>query len=121
MGPPRLTTIGRGVIMATDMKITFFELCVLAKVYSMVKRIGGMVPLPSVERVFEDWPKYDRSIQNALASLRRHTYLPRARQRIVLCDVKRLDGIGAELDEISKWVDHTGVRVRNILLGDGTV
>jgi len=117
MGRPILTEVGTGFILANRLDITFFELCVLAKVYGIAKAMNcNILPLPTLLCFFEDWPVYTNRVQHALSRLRRRGLLPRAQYRRIICDVERICGMHNQLLNLSLWVDRTGEEIRNILL-----
>ncbi len=128
-GPPAVTPVGRWSAAAYDMGITFFEMCVLAKVYGVARSMAGTregpgsdgartatIPLKTIQYFFEDWPVYPGRVQHALSRLRGRGLIPRSRRRRIACDMARLDAIRGDLLEVSKWVDDTGEEIRRVLL-----
>lgn len=121
-GPPVLTPVGMGFVMAADLGVSFFDVCVLAKTYRVARSLSDCgqhhrhIPLPTVQHFFEDWPVCGLRVQIALSSLRRRGLLPRAGRRRIACDVESLGGIKDHLLGISDWVDETSEEVRRILL-----
>ena len=130
-GPPAVTPVGRWSAAAYDMGITFFEMCVLAKVYGIARSMEGAeggggagtygartatIPLKTVQYLFEDWPVYPGRVHHALSRLRGRGLIPRSRPRRIACDMARLDSVCRELSEVSRWVDDTGEEIRRVLL-----
>ena len=128
-GPPAVTPVGRWSAAAYEMGITFFEMCVLAKVYGVARSMAGTreesgadgartatIPLKTIQYFFEDWPVYPGRVQHALSRLRGRGLIPRSRRRRIACDMARLDAIRGDLLEVSKWVDDTGEEIRRVLL-----
>lgn len=120
--PLILTPVGAGFVMAAGLGITFFEACVLAKVYVITRSLGGdglCIHVRTIQRHFEDWPVYQYRVQHALSRLRSRGLLPRAPRQRVACDVKRLSGIQTRLADLDRWIDDTGEEVRHaVLRGD---
>ncbi|MDE0089802.1 MAG: hypothetical protein OXP12_00335 [Thaumarchaeota archaeon] len=132
--PPAVTPVGRWSAMAYGLGITFFEMCVLAKVYGVARSMAGTgvgwgegagggdgartatIPLRTVQYFFEDWPVYPGRVQHALSRLRGRGLIPRSRYKRVACDAERLEAIRGELSEVDKWVDDTGEEMRRVLL-----
>ena len=134
-GPPAVTPVGRWYATAYGLDITFFELCVLAKVYGIARSMadagggGGReeaggpdrvrvqtIPLRTVQYIFEDWPVYPGRIHHALSRLRSRGLIPRSRPKRVACDMARLEAMRKELLEVDRWVDDTGEEIRRVLL-----
>ena len=131
-GTPTVTPVGRWSATASELGISFFEMCVLAKVYgiarSMAGAIGGgegagenlarttTVPLKTVQYFFEDWPVYPKRVHHALSRLRSRGLIPRSRPKRIICDMERLSAIRTELSEVDRWVDDTGEEMRRVLL-----
>ncbi len=126
-GPPAVTQVGRWSATASGLDMTFFELCVLAKVYGVARSMAGItgggglehtetIPLRTVQYIFEDWPVYPGRVNHALSRLRSRGLLPRSRPKRVACDMARLDHMRGELSEVGKWVDDTGEEIRRVLL-----
>ncbi|MDE0525253.1 MAG: hypothetical protein OXI27_01440 [Thaumarchaeota archaeon] len=112
---------------------TFFEMCVLAKVYGVARSMAGAgggggaaggsdcgrvetIPLRTVQFFFEDWPVYPGRIHHALSRLRSRGLIPRSRPKRVACDMSRLEHMRGELSEVGKWVDDAGEEIRRVLL-----
>ena len=130
-GQPTVTPVGRWSVTASGLGISFFEMCVLAKVYGVARSMAGAVnrgaadggpahtatvPLRTVQYFFEDWPVYPGRVHHSLSRLRSRGLIPRSRPKRVVCDMSRLDAIRGELSEINRWVDDTGEEIRRVLL-----
>ena len=130
-GRPTVTPVGRWSITTSGLGISFFEMCVLAKVYGVARSManagnrgaadGGpahtaTIPLRTVQYFFEDWPVYPGRVCHALSRLRSRGLIPRSRPKRVTCDIARLDAMRRELSEIGRWVDDTGEEIRRVLL-----
>ena len=129
-GRLEVTPVGRWSVMASGLGISFFEMCVLAKVYRVARSMacaGGRgadagsahtatIPLKTVQYFFEDWPVYPGRVHHALSRLRSRGLIPRSRPKRIACDMSRLDAIRRELAEVDRWVDDTGEEIRRVLL-----
>ena len=132
-GAPAVTPVGRWSSTAYELGITFFEMCVLAKVYGIARSMGDArgggegvsgaydarietIPLKTVQYSFEDWPVYPGHVHHALSRLRSRGLIPRSRPKRIACDTARLDAICEELSEVNRWVDDTGEEIRRVLL-----
>ena len=125
-GPPAVTPVGRWSATAYGLGISFFEMCVLAKVYRVACSMAGTgggdgeitatIPLKTIQYFFEDWPIYPGRVSHALSSLRGRGLIPRSRPKRVACDAARLEAIRGELSEVDKWVDDTGEEMHRVLL-----
>ncbi|MDE0090992.1 MAG: hypothetical protein OXP12_06515 [Thaumarchaeota archaeon] len=128
-GPPTVTPVGHWSATAYGLGITFFEMCVLAKVYGTARSMAGAregaggsgsarietIPLRTVQYFFEDWPVYPGRVHHALSRLRGRGLIPRSRPKRVACDMARLAAIREELLEVGRWVDDTGEEIRRVL------
>lgn len=128
-GPPAVTPVGRWSATAYGLGITFFEMCVLAKVYCTARSMAGAregaggpdparaetIPLRTVQYFFEDWPVYPGRVHHALSRLRGRGLIPRSRPKRVACDMARLDAIREDLLGVGRWVDDTGEEIRRVL------
>ena len=131
-GAPAVTPMGRWSATASELGISFFEMCVLAKVYSIARSMEGAgegggnggeggarattIPLKTVQYLFEDWPVYPGRVHHALSRLRSRGLIPRSRPKRIICDMGRLDAICGELSEVGRWVDNTVEEIRRVLL-----
>ena len=126
-GAAAVTPVGRWSATAYELGITFFDMCVLAKVYGIARSMAGAggweggacaptIPLRTVQYFFEDWPVYPERVRHTLSRLRGRGLIPRSRPKRVVCDMARLDAIRGELSEVDRWVDDTGEEIRRVLL-----
>ena len=129
-GAPTVTPVGRWSATAAELGISFFEMCVLAKVYGVARNMAGAggvgagknlartatVPLKTIQYFFEDWPVYPKRIHHALSRLRSRGLIPRSLPKRIICDIEQLDAIRDELSEVDRWVDDTGEEMRRVLL-----
>ena len=126
-GPPAVTPVGRWSATAYGLGISFFEMCVLAKVYGIARSMEGTgggvdgertatIPLRTVQYFFGEWPIYPGRVQHALSHLRGLGLIPRSRHKSVACDMARLEAIRGELSEVDRWVDDTGEEMHRVLL-----
>ena len=133
---PKLTPMGAGVILAHDLGIQFFDVCVFAKVYHTVWQMCELstmaaqqdsqdmhenrnkifIPVKTISCFFEDWPVYKFRIRYTLSKLRHKKMLPKCPYKMVTCDVKYWIHLHKILTILSDWVDGRGEMIRNILL-----
>ena len=114
-GAAELTAPGRGFLMAADLRLQFFEACVLAVVHHLTAAVNP-VPVPTVERFFEDWPVYDGRTSNAVTRLRQQRLLPGAVPRTIYCNREHLAFIRAQLEELYGWLDSTAEEMRLVVI-----
>ena len=146
-GTPAITAAGSGLILAHDLGLRFFEVCVLAKAYHAACQLwrispaagsgrsaadgrtasnrhnagaGVYYPIPweTLRLFFREWSVGDSSFRTALSNLRRLGLLPRAPRKTVLCDVGRLAGMHEQLLDLGKWVDEIGDDAHGALVSE---
>ena len=134
-GPPKLTVLGRSVIMASDLGIRFLDACILAVVYRYARalhagtahrRSGGSgggasgrcitIPLRTIQNYLIDWPCSELMIRKSLSRLRSVGLLPRSSRRRIICDLQHLSGVHDVLVELDKWVEETSEKMRYVLI-----
>lgn len=143
---PRITPAGVGMILAHQMQVTFFDLCVLAKIYHCLVQLNkkplpnilqqpwrqkwgeiawescinrpnkGLLPKDTLEFFFEDWPVYNDRIGHTVSKLRSKKMLPKSPYNMVSCNLKQWQHEHDKLVMLSEWVDERGELMRNIIL-----
>ena len=136
-GPPKITVVGRGYMLAHHTGLTFFDVCVLAVIYRYARVFSAArrdksdrnestiattsevsVPVPTIQNYLIDWPGERLKIYKSISNLRTAGLLPRPRRRrkSIVCNMEYLQGIDSELVELGEWVEQTTQRIRNLLV-----
>lgn len=133
-GRPKLTLLGRAVMMAGRLNIRFLDACILAVIYRLARRVPGdlshvragmprvrscgqlaLIPMEALEYYLVDWLCSKGTAGKSISGLRKAGLLSKSHNRLVACDVRHLSGIHDVLVELDGWVWRVDEEVRRML------
>lgn len=131
-GAPKLTVLGRSLVMAAELGITFLDACILAVIYrfarvmstSIIYQKEGQdgsrqrifIPKEAVREHMIDWPYGEAMFKKSLSRIRGAGIIPRSNNRVIVCDLQQLSGIHDKLVELDGWVEETSTEMRRLLI-----
>lgn len=112
------TVPGIAMVAAYGLDVSFFALCMMAKIHTFALRAGpgAPLPVPSLLAHFRDWEKPKSAAQKSLLSLINRGLVCRVNRRAVTCFPEDLSGsaLPSILFHLDSWVDAVSERIIHV-------